>query len=78
MNNCDNPVSITALVSSELKQEILIGWQDLRTLGIRKLVSKATIVVTEEHKEITCMGSFCSKDAPNVTNPAEMTELLQV
>ncbi len=34
MNKYDNPVSITALVSSELKQKILIGWQDLRTLGV--------------------------------------------
>ncbi len=34
MNNCNNPVCITALVSSELKQEILIGWQDLRTQGV--------------------------------------------
>ncbi len=33
-NDCDNPVSITASVSSQLKQDILIGWQDLRTLGV--------------------------------------------
>ncbi len=34
------------------------------TTTAQEQVHKATIVVTEEHKEITCMGSSCSKDAP--------------
>ena len=43
------------------------------TMTEQEQVNKATIVVTE-HKEITCMGSSCSKDALNVTQPAEMTD----
>ncbi len=36
---------------------------------------KATIVVTEESQNITCMGSSCSKDALKVAQHAEMTRI---
>ncbi len=36
-------------------------------------VNKATIVLTEESQTITCMGTSCSNNALDVTQPAEMT-----
>ncbi len=36
-------------------------------------VKETTTVETEETQNIVCMGSSCSKDALNVSNPAEMT-----